>query len=44
MEVDIVKYIPFGRENAIGRAELAMKSDVLIEQCVILLILPEKER
>ena len=25
MEVDIVKYIPFGRENAIGRAELAMK-------------------
>lgn len=25
MEVDIVKYIPFGRENAIGRTELAMK-------------------
>lgn len=25
MEVDIVKHIPFGRENAIGRAELAMK-------------------
>ena len=25
MEVDIVKYIPFGRENAIRRSELAMK-------------------
>lgn len=25
MEVDIVKYIPFERENAIGRSELAMK-------------------
>lgn len=25
MEIDIAKYIPFGRENAIGRAELAMK-------------------
>lgn len=25
MEADIVKYIPFGKENAIGRSELAMK-------------------
>lgn len=25
MEVDIVKYISFGKENAIGRSELAMK-------------------
>lgn len=25
MEVDIVKYIPFGKENAIGRSELEMK-------------------
>ena len=25
MEVDIVKYIPFAKENAIGRSELAMK-------------------
>ena len=25
MDIDIIKYIPFGKENAIGRHELAIK-------------------